>query len=279
MNFDPRRAAGNQALLFSCGGRADGGGAVTNSQLFTFQAGSTSTSLASVGEKGTCFTIAGDLLDGAACAAGDDSQTFTFEAAEATNSGVPAAPALSTTAQPIGSSTTTIEKPIATEITPVETGACISTSIVTSTTVVTRFVDVTGNPPPATEVPAVQDPAPPSVDSSSAAPAITGAPTTVPASENPTSPVPVSRAGGVLHPSAAAESNKRDDTATRALTGTQIKDATGKCLFVDPTAGDFRQNLIPLAVQDCTGSAGEMFDFITKGIHVSVLSSWPLEHY
>jgi hypothetical protein len=25
MNFDPRRAAGNQVLLFSCGGRADGG--------------------------------------------------------------------------------------------------------------------------------------------------------------------------------------------------------------------------------------------------------------
>ena len=24
-NFDPRRAAGNQVLLFSCGGRADGG--------------------------------------------------------------------------------------------------------------------------------------------------------------------------------------------------------------------------------------------------------------
>jgi hypothetical protein len=23
-NFDPRRAAGNQVLLFSCGGRADG---------------------------------------------------------------------------------------------------------------------------------------------------------------------------------------------------------------------------------------------------------------
>ena len=25
MNFDPRRAAGNQAIMFSCGGRADGG--------------------------------------------------------------------------------------------------------------------------------------------------------------------------------------------------------------------------------------------------------------
>lgn len=25
LNFDPRRAAGNQVLLFSCGGRADGG--------------------------------------------------------------------------------------------------------------------------------------------------------------------------------------------------------------------------------------------------------------
>ncbi|KAJ7221867.1 hypothetical protein B0H12DRAFT_302265 [Mycena haematopus] len=36
LNFDPRRAAGNQVLLFSCGGRADGTGQVTNSQLFAF---------------------------------------------------------------------------------------------------------------------------------------------------------------------------------------------------------------------------------------------------
>ena len=33
MNFDPRRADGDQVILFSCGGRADGGGSVTNSQV------------------------------------------------------------------------------------------------------------------------------------------------------------------------------------------------------------------------------------------------------
>ncbi|KAF1984198.1 hypothetical protein K402DRAFT_296414, partial [Aulographum hederae CBS 113979] len=38
LNFDPRRAAGETVNLFSCGGRADGGGAVTDSQLFDFPA-------------------------------------------------------------------------------------------------------------------------------------------------------------------------------------------------------------------------------------------------
>ncbi|KAJ3576443.1 hypothetical protein NPX13_g3698 [Xylaria arbuscula] len=39
LNFDPRRPAGNQVILFSCGGRADGGGEVTDSQLFPFNGG------------------------------------------------------------------------------------------------------------------------------------------------------------------------------------------------------------------------------------------------
>jgi hypothetical protein len=31
-----------------------------------------------------------------------------------------------------------------------------------------------------------------------------------------------------------------------------LKDAAGQCLFIDPTAGDFRQNLIPITLQPCT---------------------------
>jgi hypothetical protein len=34
-NFDPRRPAGNQVLLFSCGGRA-GGGKGTSKSIFEF---------------------------------------------------------------------------------------------------------------------------------------------------------------------------------------------------------------------------------------------------
>ncbi|KAI4151360.1 MAG: hypothetical protein L6R39_002045, partial [Caloplaca ligustica] len=76
------------------------------------------------------------------------------------------------------------------------------------------------------------------------------------------------RAGGVLNPEAAAEANQRDDTATRAFSSTTIKSGDGRCLFIDPTAGDFRQNLIPVQLQTCSGVAGEKWDIITKGKHI-----------
>ncbi|KAL8727994.1 MAG: hypothetical protein Q9181_005498 [Wetmoreana brouardii] len=78
----------------------------------------------------------------------------------------------------------------------------------------------------------------------------------------------VDRAGGVLNPEAAAEANVRDDTATRAFSSTSIKSNDGQCLFIDPTAGDFRQNLIPVQLQECSGAAGEKWDIITKGKHI-----------
>jgi len=90
---------------------------------------------------------------------------------------------------------------------------------------------------------------------------------------NPTIPVSVSRAGGVLQPSAAAQSNPFDNTATFAFTGVQIKSANGLCLFIDPTAGDFRQNLIPITFEECDGSLNEQFDFITAGAHNNVANS------
>jgi hypothetical protein len=90
---------------------------------------------------------------------------------------------------------------------------------------------------------------------------------------NPTSVVSVSRAGGVLNPSAAAEANVRDNTATRAFTAVQVKSANGQCLFIDPTAGDFRENLIPIQLKACDGSANEQFDFITAGKHNNAANS------
>ena len=77
----------------------------------------------------------------------------------------------------------------------------------------------------------------------------------------------VARAGGVLNPEAAAEANQRDDTATRAFSGAAIKSSDGQCLFVDPTAGDFRENLIPVTLKACDGSTEQQFDIITKGKH------------
>ena len=77
----------------------------------------------------------------------------------------------------------------------------------------------------------------------------------------------VARAGGVLNQQAAAEANVRDDTATRAFSFASVKSADGQCLFIDPTAGDFRENLIPVQLKGCDGSANEKFDVITKGKH------------
>jgi hypothetical protein len=78
LNFDPRRAAGNQVLMFSCGGRADGGGQTTNSQQFPFAAGETSVKLAPENGNGqTCLFDNAGKLDQQACT-GAASQTFTI---------------------------------------------------------------------------------------------------------------------------------------------------------------------------------------------------------
>jgi len=77
LNFDPRRAAGNQVILFSCGGRADGTGAVTDSQLFPFKDGQTKLSLQPKnGNDAVCMAPVSGLLDRVACS-GDAAQVLT----------------------------------------------------------------------------------------------------------------------------------------------------------------------------------------------------------
>ncbi|KAJ3850754.1 hypothetical protein EV368DRAFT_44667 [Lentinula lateritia] len=83
LNFDPRRAAGNQVILFSCGGRADGSGAVTNSQLFTFTGGAGPLPLVPQnGNNGTCLTVNENLLDQTSCnpANASGNELFTISA-------------------------------------------------------------------------------------------------------------------------------------------------------------------------------------------------------
>jgi len=83
-NFDPRRQPGDQVNIFSCGGRADGGGAVTNSQLFNFtEVTAGPLSLQPGNQAGTCLTSGGARLDQAPCKGGDDTQIFTFSQAGA----------------------------------------------------------------------------------------------------------------------------------------------------------------------------------------------------
>jgi hypothetical protein len=78
VNLDLRRAVGDQVIMFSCGGRADGDSTTTSSQLFPFTAGTTSMALAPVSEAGaTCLVSLNGLLSQADCT-GDASQVFSF---------------------------------------------------------------------------------------------------------------------------------------------------------------------------------------------------------
>ncbi|XXH04338.1 hypothetical protein Hte_010752 [Hypoxylon texense] len=224
-NFDPRRASGNQVILFSCGGRADGGGAVTDSQLFPFDGSSGPLSFSPNNDLQSCFTVKGDVVDVAACDAGNTDQLFTFDGAPASGSG---------------------------SGNPAQTSAATTQTEAEATATFTATVTA-------------QDPGQASATTASPPAATTDvAAGGIP---NPTEAVPVSRAGGVLVPTAVAESQERDDTATRAFTSVSIQAPNGQCLFIDPTAGDFRENLIPVSLVACAGTPNEKFDIITAGKH------------
>ncbi|TGO62585.1 hypothetical protein BOTNAR_0111g00020 [Botryotinia narcissicola] len=230
LNFDPRREAGNTVIMFSCGGRADGDGLVTNSQLFPFNETSGPLTLSPENAPGTCLSVtAANVLDQAPCDESDSSQTFTFGA-----SSVSADPAIASSAAP----------------------SALGTAGVSSSAVLISPAATSSLPSPAS---------PSSVATTTAA-------SVVPTSD-PTTPLPVSLAGGVLDPSAAAEANEMDNTAVKAFSSVALKDASGQCLFVDPTAGDFRQNLIPITLQACDGSQNQAWDIVTSGKHNNVPGS------
>ncbi|KAK4937774.1 hypothetical protein LTR10_021651 [Elasticomyces elasticus] len=225
-NFDPRRAASNQVLLFSCGGRADGGGTVTNSQLFPFSGSAGPQALTPENAAGTCLVVAGNVIDQAACNAADPNQSFTFGDSE--TDGSTTVSANSTAAGSVASSISDVPTSTSSNIIPTSVAAVAQTTAAPITS------------PPAS----------------------LAATTTASASV-----ISVSRAGVVLNPSAAAEASPRDDTATRAFSSVAIKSSSGLCLFIDPTAGDFRENLIPIVLEPCDGSANQQWDFVTSGVH------------
>ncbi|KAK0711686.1 hypothetical protein B0H67DRAFT_491971 [Lasiosphaeris hirsuta] len=241
-NFDERRALGNQVLLFSCGGRADGGGAVTDSQVFPFNGSTGPLSLTPQNKAGSCLTVKGNTVDIAGCSVGDASQSFTFGNGD-TNGDLKA----KRTNKKASSSTSCTKR------TRTVVAAAASTSRPASVSL------------PASEAVLSSSAAAQTTDSAAA---VTGGAGGI-LSANPTTPVPVSRAGGTLQPSAAAEAHQRDGTATRAFSNVSIRAPNGQCLFIDPTAGDFRQNLIPVSIVDCTGAPNEKWDIITAGKHNS----------
>ncbi|KAF2972431.1 hypothetical protein GQX73_g1077 [Xylaria multiplex] len=224
LNFDPRRPAGNQVILFSCGGRADGGGEVTDSQLFPFNGGAGPLSLSPENESDTCLTVSDNVIDAAPCQAGDLHQLFTFGDALSLEP--------NSTSTDIGNTFTSPSTSLSPTSTTLDQGTTTTTTKGSATTT--------------------------SATTSSAAAIETA---------NPTEAVPVSRAGGVLQPTAVAESHQRDDTATRAFTSVSIQSPDGRCLFIDPTAGDFRENLIPVSLVRCAGTPNEKFDIVTAGKH------------
>lgn len=69
---------GKNVNLFSCGGRADGGGQVTDSQLFPFSAGETSLEITPQNQiNATCLVPDAAILGNATCT-GDVGQRFTI---------------------------------------------------------------------------------------------------------------------------------------------------------------------------------------------------------
>ncbi|KZP22510.1 hypothetical protein FIBSPDRAFT_1043557 [Athelia psychrophila] len=249
LNFDPRRAVGDQVILFSCGGRADGGGAVTNSQLFNFAAGASSLALVPQNAaNATCLIAADGALGPADCDNSAD-QLFTVGAGSvAASSSAPANSDTSSAAASTGSVA-------ASSSAPATSNASSSSST------------------PA--APATSSGAASNLLASTSAASLTPvptAPTATPTTATPTtaSGIAVSGAVGVLNPSAVAESNPRDNTATRAFSNATLTTAAGACLSIDPTAGDFRENLIPVTAAACDGSAGQQWDVITAGVHNNV---------
>lgn len=271
------------------------GGSVTNSQLFTFNGGSGPLSFQPENDAGSCFTVKGNVLDVAQCNSGDAKQSFTFGGAALAggngggNSGKTTAAsspgktgAASTTASATISSAKEASASKDTAVASTSSTTCTqrtrtvtasvinndqpgneATTSVSSSSVAEETTSTTEESASATEVSS-------SSSGSSSAGVTTNAGIAI---ANPTTPVPVSRAGGTLNPTAAAESQQRDDTATRAFSEVEIRAPNGQCLFVDPTAGDFRQNLIPIGLVDCGGTPNEKWDVITAGKHNNAKNS------
>ncbi|KDR77345.1 hypothetical protein GALMADRAFT_246727 [Galerina marginata CBS 339.88] len=220
LNFDPRRVAGDQVNLFSCGGRADGSGAVTDSQLFQFTGSAGPLPLLPEnGQNKICLTVVKGRLDQTACnpASASGSELFKFGKSAGAGSGTPPKASNTDSTPPPKASVAS-----AATIKANNVASAASTKALTSSSAASAAV-VTSNP--------------------------------------------AVKTGTKLNLAAVAEAMARDNTATRAVSGAPIKAADGSCFFVDPTSGDFRENLIPIQTAKCDGSPAQQWDVITKGIH------------
>ena len=203
---------------------------MTDSQLFAFDGGAGPLSLQPQNQVGSCLVVKGKAIDIVGCNDGDDGQAFTFGDAVGGNNNNGGNNNGGNGEQ---SSSTCTKSTRTVTAAPTQTEGNMGTQTTTAAP------EAGGGGGAAGDIPTA----------------------------NPTEPVPVSGAGGTLQPTAAAESHQRDETAKRAFSGVSIRAPDGRCLFIDPTAGDFRQNLIPVSLVDCTGSPNEKWDVITEGKH------------
>ncbi|OAA78875.1 Ricin B lectin [Akanthomyces lecanii RCEF 1005] len=344
LSFDPRRPADSQVHLFSCGGRADGGGEVSNSQLFAFDGEEQGAiSLKPQNSPGKCLALAGTKVVIGDCDDKDVKQKFTFGGDAGKGNGGNSNKGASGSKQPVPSSsaardtTSTATKPPKSQLTsaslPLKSLVSGDVDSKCSLNVVTVVNTVTVTMPPPEGMGGATN-----VLYSTIFPTETGSPrrkgaknknssvcsdggstknggsnnngdskstggsnknggsiiggctggnaantsatnigadtttTTTRAvngqhTANPTTEVPVSRAGTKLNPTAAAPANQFDTTARRALESVNLRAADGRCLAINPTAGDFRQNLIPVGFAECSEDSTQKFDVVTQGKH------------
>ena len=232
------------------------GGEVTNSQLFNFNGSAGPLAFQPQNQAGSCLVVKGNAIDIAQCNTGDAGQSFTFGGAAGgggnnnggNNNNNGGGGASSTTTCTKSTRTVTVPPTNAATAAPSqnEGNGAVKASTASAAKTTTSTSAAGGGGGGATN---------------------TGAGAGGIPSVNPTDPVPVSRAGGTLQPTAAAQSHQRDETAKRAFSSVSIRAPNGQCLFIDPTAGDFRENLIPVSLVDCTGSPNEKWDLITEGKH------------
>ncbi|KAM3427891.1 hypothetical protein NHJ13734_008822 [Beauveria thailandica] len=369
LSFDPRRPSDSQVHMFSCGGRADGGGEVSDSQLFAFNGTEGTIALTPQNSPDQCLVAAVDKVVIAVCDDKDDKQKFTFggDAGKSSDGNIsqsrtptPSSTVVSETpsAGVEPSSTTKLSKSldISTPL-PLRPPARCSFNVSTTSSTITvttsptqtavsgkkdgkisNIADCNGgskkngtstntdgsknngggtntvassnnisginstvgcnggskNNGASTNTDGSKNRDGSSknvgsniVSGSNSTVGCNGNKGSVPASNsnsrnatatttrlpngqhtaNPTTQVPVSRAGGNLNPTAAAAANQFDTTADRALESINLRAPDGRCLSLDPTAGDFRQNLIPVGLATCSEDSGQKFDVVTRGKH------------
>lgn len=330
LSVDPRRPADTQVHLFSCGGRADGGGQVADSQLFAFAAAQEGRAMALTPQNspGKCLVVAGDRVVLGDCNDKDNAQKFTFggdagkdndrganssQGNKSTSSSAPARETPSavlniparlvksvTTSTPLSlpfstSSDAVCSQKVVTTVDTVTTTMPTAYRTVSATETLSSTVNPTGTSAPGKT--AVASDTGGCDSSSSGGSQNTGStdkdginePAAVTAcgrnivrpmtaarladgqhTANPTAEVPVSRgSSATLSPTAAAAANQFDATARRVLESVNVRAAAdGRCLAIDPTAGDFRQNLIPVGLAACSEDPAQKFDVVTRGRHI-----------